>query len=160
MFRVAICAALALAGCAVLPPLERPSKWTPEQRQAMQDAAELGPGGLCQAAAQVQGKHQVQLALGDSFTYFTKDDRAILAPEFKRRGFSPRDIEILLDPDHLYATGMSFRGLSCALGYEPPVNDAFYPGAGHQWQAVLPGYRYVYLEGDGTKSGMRVKAWN
>lgn len=126
----------------------------------MQYVAELGPGGLCQAAAQVQGKHQVQLALGNEFAYFTAEDRAVLEPEFRRRGFSRRDIEILLDPDHLYGTGMSFRGLSCALGYEPSVNDAFYPGAGHQWQAALPGYRFVYLEGNGTKAGMRVTAWN
>lgn len=73
------------------------------------------------------------------------------------RGLTKRDVELVLGGS--YGTGMTFNGLKCLVGYEPPVNASFYPGIGHQWQAVL-GDEYVYLEGDGTAGGMRVTSWN
>jgi uncharacterized protein (AIM24 family) len=54
---------------------------------------------------------------------------------------------------------MTFNGLSCALRFEPRTNKAFYSGIGHRWQAIT-GEGFVYLEGNGTPEGMRIKSWN
>ena len=90
---------------------------------------------------------------------YTMADRSIASAGLKNRGMSSREIEIILDPTLAYGTGMTFKGLSCSLGYEPQTNRSFYQGVGHRWQAVT-GNGYVYLEGDGTERGMRVTSWN
>ena len=149
MTKLTILAALAVAGCAGAMNVQAPSTWTAEQRILVQDLPDLGPMGFCALAARAKSTPAT----------FSTTDRAAVTAELRRRGYSGRDLELLTDPAANFGTGMTFRGLSCAIGYEPRINDAFYPGIGHQWQAVTPG-SYVYLEGDGTKAGMRVKAWN
>lgn len=77
----------------------------------------------------------------------------------RRHGLTGRDLELLRSRDRSFGTGQTFRGLTCSLGYAPRVNRAFYPGTGHNWQAIL-GSQYVYLRGDGSETGMKVYAWN
>lgn len=73
-----------------------------------------------------------------------------------RKHLPARDVELITQRS--YGTGMTFNGLRC-IAPNVHVNDAFYPGIGHRWQAVN-GSDYIYLEGDGTPEGMRVIAWN
>lgn len=91
---------------------------------------------------------------------YSRDDFITLAGYLHTRGLSRRDIELLASRDQSFGTGQSFLGLSCSVGYEPEVNKSFYQGVGHRWQAILPGPRYIYLEGDGTPTGMTVTGWN
>jgi hypothetical protein len=83
----------------------------------------------------------------------------------RRSGFllfgamTARDVELIRARDTMFGTGQSWNGLFCSLGYVPEVNKSFYQGSGHRWQAILPS-QYVYLEGNGTPSGMKITAWN
>ncbi len=124
-----------------------PSQFTPEEQAIFEAMPTQGFKGYCWNVVRMSASYSAA-------------DRGGVKPILKKRGMSSRDIEIILDPSTAYATGMTFRGFTCKLGYEPEVNKAFYSGAGHQWQVVLPGYSYVYLEGDGTEGGMRITSWN
>lgn len=80
---------------------------------------------------------------------------------FRAWGMSSRDIELIQRRNQTYGTGQTWLGLRCSLGFTPKVNKSFYQGLGHRWQAVLGEYsEFVYLEGDGTATGMKVNAWN
>jgi hypothetical protein len=83
----------------------------------------------------------------------------MLVAELRNRGLTGRDVEIISNPKATYGTQMTFNGLSCALRFEPRTNKAFYSGIGHRWQAIT-GQGFVYLEGNGTPEGMRIKSWN
>lgn len=87
----------------------------------------------------------------------TDPERAFLTAEMQQSGMSARDIAFAFNPRQGLQTGLSYRAVKCIGG--GLINDAFYPGAGHQWQMQL-GSNYVYLEGDGTFGGMFVTAWN
>ena len=121
--------------------------WGATQQDGLRSLPLLGRGGVCDLT-----RRQVNL-LGQI------SSEIMLRAELKKRGLIKRDIEIIADRESIYGTGMTFSGLSCALGFEPETNKAFYSGIGHRWQAVT-GEGYVYLEGDGTERGMRVRSWN
>lgn len=91
----------------------------------------------------------------------TQEDYADYEKLFRAWGMSSRDIELLQKRNQSYGTGQTYLGLKCSIASEPRVNKSFYQGIGHRWQAVLGGYsEFVYLEGDGTETGMRVTGWN
>jgi hypothetical protein len=97
---------------------------------------------------------------GGNLHPYSVADFKIIEVELKRRGLTGRDIELLRSRRQTYGTGQTYTGLICSLVYEPQINQAYYPGIGNQWQAVLYGGDYVYLEGDGTPRGMHVTSWN
>ena len=121
-----------------------PSTFTPEERAFFDKLPTYDINGYC-------------VTVKNKLASYTAADRKIVAAGMHARGLTKRDVELVMDGS--YGTGMTFNGLKCLVGYEPPVNASFYPGIGHQWQAVL-GDEYVYLEGDGTVGGMRVTSWN
>ena len=89
----------------------------------------------------------------------TSADLAIYRKVFSQSSLTSRDIE-LMESDS-WGTGQSLLGLTCVLGYLPQINRAFYLGVGHQWQVVTNNNRsFIYLQGDGTETGMRVTSWN
>lgn len=91
----------------------------------------------------------------------TQEDYADYEKLFRAWGMSSRDVELLRKRDKFYGTGQTYLGLKCSIGREPRLNKSFYQGVGHRWQAVLGEYsEFVYLEGDGTDTGMRVTGWN
>ncbi len=142
-------AIMTLGACASAPTIfdADPRQWGDEHQTRIQSLPLLGYSGVCDLArrqANAAGKSPAE---------------KMLLAELRRRGLTGRDIELIGDPKHIYGTGMSFHGLSCALARVPPTNRAFYPGIGHQWQAIT-GEGYVYLVGDGTPEGMRVRSWN
>lgn len=83
----------------------------------------------------------------------------IIEAELRRRGFSSRDREILMNRSATYGTGMSMDGLECAANQRLRVNDSFYPGLGHTWQVPF-GTNFVYLKGNGERENMKVSSWN
>jgi hypothetical protein len=146
----AVFAMLLVAACAPPAPTifdDDPGAWGAKHQDRIRSLPLLGHGGVCDLT-----RRKVN-ALGQ-----TSAERMLRA-ELKRRGLIRRDIEIITDIKSIYGTGMTFTGLSCALLFEPKTNKAFYSGIGHRWQAVTRA-GYVYLEGDGTKPGMRVRSWN
>jgi len=107
--------------------------------------------------------HTTQFRMRDlcGIARINKNDAAsmkIIAPHLRRAGFTAREVEIASDPRVTFGTGISFTALTCMEDVQV-VNEAFYPGLGHQWQVKVGG-SYVYFEGDGTPAGMRVRAWN
>jgi len=128
-----------------------PSAWSPDEMRAVPTA------GLCDFSR--RGAYATSAAPAVR-TAYTRDDLIGLEAEMRRRGLRARDIEILRLRNRSYGTGQSFDGLVCSIGYTPKVNEAFYSGIGHRWQAILEGGDYVYLEGDGTPSRMLVTGWN
>lgn len=85
-------------------------------------------------------------------------DIPIYTAALRRNGLSSRDASLILAGQ--FGTGESFTGLMCGSGEAEQVNKAFYPGTGNQWQVVMPGPTYVYLEGNGEPGGMHITAWN
>lgn len=117
---------------------EKPSAWTPETRA---EFAQQRPASKC--------------AILLNATKAAGADRASIFSEISKLGLNRRDLEILKDPEHIYGTGMSYRGLECAAGGKLNPNKSFYQGVGHRWQVPF-GSGFVYLEGNGTERGMRV----
>lgn len=113
--------------------------------------------GLCNLYN--RGFYATSASAGSRQTYSVEELQRIEAYLQSNWGLKSRDIELLRRRNQSFGTNQSFLGLVCSLGYEPPVNKSFYQGVGHRWQAVL-GSQYVYLEGDGSPSGMRVTGWN
>lgn len=147
---IALVGAAFLAGCAAGTSLffldtKTPSQFSPEERAYFDGLPTFGLNGYCAVAVPKVAR-------------FTPSDRAIVSTGLQKRGMTKRDVELLLLGQ--YGTRMTFSGLSCLVGGQPPVNTAFYPGVGHRWQAVMPNGDFVYLEGDGTPKGMHVTAWN
>jgi hypothetical protein len=96
----------------------------------------------------------------NGFRQLSDADRKALNVALKRKGLNNRDLEMLNDPDYQFATGQSYLGLKCKHSWRVSViNEAFYQGTGHQWQAELDG-SYIYLRGNNTDTGMIVYAWN
>ena len=124
---------------------KNPSEFSPEERAYFDGMPSVEGNSYC-------------LAVKNRRASYSQKDVSIVGDGLRKRGFSGRDVELILDGS--YGTGMSFPGLVCLVSYEPQVNTSFYPGVGHQWQAVLANGDYVYLEGDGTRGGMRVTSWN
>lgn len=90
---------------------------------------------------------------------YSAADFKLLEAMMRKHGMNNRDIQLVRSRDQTFGTGQTWKGLTCSLGMVPRVNKAFYPGIGHQWQAIV-GSQYIYLRGDGTEAGMRVHAWN
>jgi len=122
-----------------------PITFTPEERAFFDKLPTDGINGYC-------------VTVKNKLASYTTADRQIVKAGLTKRGMTSHDADLILGGN--YGTGMTFPGLACLVGYEPPVNTSFYPGIGHQWQAVLANGDYVYLEGDGTRGGMRVTSWN
>lgn len=142
---LAIVAFLALTACGPgfdLNLYETPAAWTPKARAYF---AQQSPATKCAILL-----NSTKAAAADLDHIFS---------EIRKLGLNRRDIEILRDQEHVYGTGMSYRGLECAGGGKLYPNKAFYSGLGHRWQVPF-GSGFVYLEGDGTEAGMRVTAWN
>ena len=135
----------AAVGRAILTP---PSQMDAETRAAFDALPLMGSG--------------IQLSLcrhiSDNIYHRVAADIPLYTQALEKRGLSSREASLILAGD--YGTGMTWRGLSCLEGAAPQINASFYPGVGHQWQAVLPGPAFVYLRGDGTPAGMKVYAWN
>ena len=81
----------------------------------------------------------------------------VLKQNLGSSGIIRRDVDIIVDPEARFGTGMSYYGVQCAGGRI--VNTSYYPGLGHTWQMKLGG-SYLYLEGNGRDSSMRVRSWN
>jgi hypothetical protein len=142
-------AMLAITACTPAPTIfdDDPRQWGAVHQQRIDSLPLLGRNGVCDYARRQANANGLSNA------------QAMLIAELRRRGLTSRDIEIINSGRHIYGTGMSFNGLSCALRFQPKTNKAFYSGVGHRWQAVT-GEGYVYLEGDGTPEGMRIRSWN
>jgi len=123
---------------------ESPDKWTPETYAHF---------------SRQSGSVKCAMLRNSSSKGLSPTARQVVMKEYKSLGLNKRDLEILSDPDATYGTGMTFPGLECAAGRPLSINDSFYSGSGHHWQVPF-GSGYVYLRGDGTKSGMTVHSWN
>jgi hypothetical protein len=128
--------------------------WTPEDDAAF---AQFLPGNEAVAVMRFCQNYRMGRAGGEPLRKIDYEDYEKV---FRGAGMSSRDIELIRPRDQMYGTRQTFAGLTCSLGYIPEVNKSFYRGIGHRWQVVLPGYNFVYLEGDGTATGMRVTGWN
>lgn len=155
--KFSLAAALFLAACATSDPIratildEQPSAFSAEKRAAVAKDLNL----ICYIYRNGHFAPQPKRVR----TPYTAADFKTLEAMMRKHGLSNRDIELIRQRDMSFGTGQSWKGLTCSLGRVPRVNKAFYPGIGHQWQAVL-GSQYVYLRGDGSETGMKVKAWN
>ena len=151
LFRTAalIGAMLAIIGCAPAPTMfdDDPRQWGAAHQERIRSLPLLGNGGVC------------DLARGQANALGQSPAQKMLVAELRNRGLTGRDVEIISNPKATYGTQMTFNGLSCALRSEPRTNKAFYSGIGHRWQAIT-GQGFVYLEGNGTPEGMRIKSWN
>lgn len=126
--------------------MAKPSDWTDEQKQFVASSPDAS---LCTA-------YRRDLSYEGRFT---PEDLSVLDGELKRRGFSNRDIELIRTRNQLFGTDQSYRGLLCSLGAIKDVNKSFIAGQ-HSWQVVTFGSSFIYLEGNGQESGMRVTGWN
>jgi hypothetical protein len=148
-----VIAAIALTGCGN-PDLGRimfqtPSGFDEEQRQTFETLPLLSQGselGVCS-----------HIRINRAQT--TQADREVYRAALNKRGLSRRDAEIVTSTSADFGTGMTYAGLECSADGRLATNKAFYTGLGHRWQ-VRFGNSFVYLEGDGTPSGMIVTAWN
>jgi len=144
-------AMLAILACAPTPARtifdDDSRQWGATHQERIKSLPLLGNGGVCDLARK-QANELVQSSA-----------ETVIISELRRRGLTRRDVELIGSIKNIYGTEMTFNGLSCALGFTPKTNKAFYSGIGHRWQAIT-GEGYVYLEGNGTPEGMRIKSWN
>lgn len=159
MRKISALIVLALWGCGPAPDWQKPfaknpAAWGPEETaQARKDIT----GTAC--ALYLRGTWADAAHPLTSKT-LTREDIAALEKVMRGSGISSRDMEVIRLRNQSYGIGQSFLGLSCSLAMALPVNDAFYQGVGHQWQVPLIDGGFVYLEGDGTPTGMKVTGWN
>mgnify|MGYP005988705875 CR=1 FL=1 len=146
----------AVAGCVDTsgPIYKRPSEWTPADHQAF-------------SATAAGSKLPTLMAFCRNYRSGRAGAEALTPTDFENyeaiftgAGMSARDIGLLRSRDQSFGTRQTFLGLSCSLGRIPEVNKSFYQGIGHNWQAIASDYRYIYLKGDGSLTGMRVTGWN
>lgn len=90
-----------------------------------------------------------------------EQDRKAAYATLRKRGFTKRDAELISKKGQFWGTGMTFAGLRCSSGSITKINKSFHQYSGHHWQVVMGDHsEFVYLQGDGTETGMKVTGWN
>lgn len=148
---------LFLAGCiATAPPLDkRPTIWTEEDDALYGEILRSDPVGSLMVFCR---NYRIGSAGSDPLR---PEDYAEYETVFRLAGMNARDLEMIRERSRTFGTGQTFLGLSCSLGNLTDVNRSFYQGLGHQWQVVVGDHsQFIYLEGDGTLTGMIVTGWN
>jgi len=152
-----ILAMLTLAGCVATPGSEEQMQLmsTPPTQWQSDDLAMARANGRINLCAFYR-----QGVVPYGRVPYTQADFAAIETTMRDEGLTTRDIELIRRRSSTYGTNQTYAGLACSLGYEPRINRSFYPGTGHQWQAIISSSTFIYLRGDGTPRGMRVYAWN
>ena len=132
--------------------------------ESFQPITSLEPARQAEMQAMTEVDFCRYLLVSEGVAGWSGADESKARQELARRGFSPRDAELIAKQGTHWGTGMTYRGLKCSNGrwdggFES-INKAFYPGTGHQWQVDVGNFEFVYLRGNGTEEGMKVYAWN
>ena len=76
-----------------------------------------------------------------------------------KRVMRPHDTGLIRYQRGAYGIQQTYAGLVCST-LSVDTRKSCYQGVGYRWQHALPGNRFVYIDGDGTWTGMRMTGWN